>query len=63
MYYHFLTHYWILGIGLLIMGCQLEESSSASSSQEELQGDTVGYNRYTYDSLHALYLLLSLIHI
>ena len=60
MYYHFKTHYWILGIGVLIVGCQLEGSSSASPSQEELQGDAMGHNKHTYDSLHALYLLDSL---
>lgn len=61
MYYQFIKHYWILGIGMLwLMGCQLEGSSNAPSAQHELQGDTMGHNQYTYDSLYAIYLRDSL---
>ena len=62
MYYHFKKHYWILGIGMLwIISCQLEGFSNGAPSQKKLQGDAMGHNKYTYDSLHAIYLLDSLV--
>ena len=61
MYYQLIKYCCILGIGMLwFTGCQLEGSSSSSSSQKELQGDTIDHNKHAYDSLHALYLLDSL---
>ena len=57
MYNQLIKYCWIFGIGILwLTGCQLEGSSNPSTSNQEMEGDSIGHNKYTYDSLHNLLL-------